>query len=113
MEKKFDLLQEVKSRVLVAAHRGVMGGNVPGNTITAFEAALQQGADMLELDISRSTDGVLYVFHPGMEPVFLKSQRLITDMHSSEVDQLVYHNADATPTPYHIHRFDEVLPGAH
>lgn len=109
MEKHFDLRQACGEKVVIAAHRGVMGGNIAGNTIDAFEAALVQGADMLELDISRSADGVLYVFHPGMEPVFLRSQKLITDMHSSEVDQLVFHNADATPTCHHVMRFDDML----
>lgn len=96
-------------KVLIAAHRGVAGGNVPCNSHLAFEAALRQGADVIELDISLSQDGVLYVFHPGMEPVFLRSDRLISQMDSHEVDALVLHNQDSTPTQYHVPRLEDVF----
>src|SRR5213594_3795959 len=47
---------------LVIAHRGA-SAYAPENTMPAFELAVQQGADMLELDVQRSADGVLVVFH--------------------------------------------------
>ena len=58
-------------KTLIAAHRGVAGGNIPCNSMAGFEAALLQGADVLEVDISISLDGTLYVFHPKKEPLFL------------------------------------------
>ena len=54
------------SRTRIAAHRGAAGGNIHCNTWVAFEASLAQGADIIELDVSRSADGELFVFHPGM-----------------------------------------------
>src|SRR5579859_2748567 len=47
---------------LVIAHRGA-SADAPENTMPAFELAFQQGADMLELDVQCSADGVLVVFH--------------------------------------------------
>lgn len=47
---------------LVIAHRGA-SAYAPENTMPAFELAIRQGADMLELDVQRSADGVLVVFH--------------------------------------------------
>jgi glycerophosphoryl diester phosphodiesterase len=47
---------------LVIAHRGA-SAYAPENTIPAFELAVRQGADMLELDVQRTADGVLVVFH--------------------------------------------------
>lgn len=47
---------------LVIAHRGA-SAYAPENTIPAFELAIQQHADMLELDVQRSSDGILVVFH--------------------------------------------------
>ncbi len=47
---------------LVIAHRGA-SAYAPENTIAAFELAVRQGADMIELDVQRSADGVLVVFH--------------------------------------------------
>lgn len=73
----FDLQHDAPSRTMITAHRGVWGGNIPGNTIASFDIALQQGADMIELDISNASDGELFVFHPGMESVFLHSDKLL------------------------------------
>lgn len=46
----------------VAAHRGNMS-EFPENTIPSFESAIQLGSGWLELDIQRSSDGVLVVTH--------------------------------------------------
>jgi len=45
-----DLKQAASERIIIAAHRGVAGGNIPCNTIAAYDAALAQGADMIEID---------------------------------------------------------------
>lgn len=50
----------------VIAHRGA-SGRAPENTIRAFELALEEGADALELDVHVSADGVPVVIHdPGL-----------------------------------------------
>jgi glycerophosphoryl diester phosphodiesterase len=52
---------------LVIAHRGAWGRAAPNapaeNTLEAFEAAIALGADMIELDVRRTRDGHLIVFH--------------------------------------------------
>ena len=65
----FDLRADARERLLLVAHRGVWAGNIPCNTIAAYEAALRQGADMIEIDVDYTADGKLIVFHPGMERV--------------------------------------------
>jgi len=105
----FDLLNACKEKTIVAAHRGVAGGNLVCNTIQGYEAALRQGADMLEIDISRSADGVLYVFHPGTEPTYLRSKKYIKEMTSDEVDSMFLVNSDSAVTQYKVSRFDEIL----
>lgn len=47
---------------LVLAHRGGMG-QWPEHTLYAFRAALAAGTDVLELDVRRSADRELVVFH--------------------------------------------------
>jgi glycerophosphoryl diester phosphodiesterase len=47
---------------LVIAHRGA-SRDAPGNTPAAFEAAIALGVDMVELDVRRTSDGVLVVHH--------------------------------------------------
>jgi glycerophosphoryl diester phosphodiesterase len=47
---------------LVVAHRGA-SARVPENTLAAFEAAVADGADVVELDIRLSEDGIPVVLH--------------------------------------------------
>ncbi len=101
--------QAAHKRPLLAAHRGVAGGNIPCNTQAAYEIALRQGADIVELDVARSADGVLFVFHPGMERPHLGSDRLIQDMTAHEVEQLRFINQDGTPTEHRVSRLEEAL----
>lgn len=104
-------LQELidKYGVLVAAHRGMSCGNIPCNTIPAFEIALRAGAKILEMDIFKSLDGVLYVFHTGKEPVQLGTNDDVTKMTSTEIDKMRLLNCDGTPTSHPINRFSDVL----
>jgi glycerophosphoryl diester phosphodiesterase len=57
----------VSGNCLVIAHRGAWGPGTPnepaGNTLEAFEAAIALGVDMIELDVRRTRDGQLVVFH--------------------------------------------------
>lgn len=48
----------------VIGHRGA-SGLAPENTLEAFELALSQGADALELDVRLSADGIPMVVHDG------------------------------------------------
>ena len=105
----FDLRASAKERLLLVAHRGVWGGNVPCNTIPAYETALREGADMIEIDIDRTADGKLVVFHPGMEVPLLGFHEKLGRLPWDFVKQLRYINIDNVPTQYGIHPLDEVL----
>lgn len=54
---------------LVVAHRGLALG-FPENTLPAFRAALEVGADILETDVHASADGVAMISH---DPDLLRS----------------------------------------
>lgn len=47
---------------LVIAHRGA-SGEAPENTLHACELAIEQGADVLEIDVRRTADGEVVLFH--------------------------------------------------
>ncbi len=51
-------------RPAVFAHRGA-SGELPENTLAAFERALAQGADFLETDVHRTKDGRVVIAHDG------------------------------------------------
>ncbi|MBQ6213158.1 MAG: hypothetical protein IJJ57_09765, partial [Ruminococcus sp.] len=46
----------------ITAHRGASKA-APENTLPAFEAAIESGADYIELDVQLTSDGELVVFH--------------------------------------------------
>ena len=107
--RKFDLRQEAKDHIILVAHRGVAGGNIPCNTIAAFQAALLQKADMIELDVGKSKDGTLYIFHEGCEQVQLGIDKKLGDMTHDEIRRLRYLNTDAVPTIHGVNTFDEAF----
>lgn len=53
---------ELLPRPVIFAHRGA-SAHAPENTLAAFELALAQGADAIELDVKLSSDGQVVVHH--------------------------------------------------
>ena len=94
---------------LIVTHRGVTGGNIPCNTLPAFEIALLQGTDMIEADVSKTADDVLCIFHPRMESRHLNSDCHIPEMTWQQVSELRYVNMNRTPTQFGILKLDELL----
>jgi len=105
----FDLRETAKDHKLIAAHRGVSGGNIPGNTIPAYEIALMQGADMLETDLDCTADGKLIIFHPGMEHRQLGEDADVGRLPWDKVKEFRYQNSSRTPTQFGLVTFDEFL----
>ena len=105
-----DILKRAQEKkVLLVAHRGTCGGNIPCNSIPAYKAALRAGADVIELDVERSLDGVLFVQHPGMEKVHLRMKDSIKTFPAEVVDHFRLSNWDLTSTQYFIPRLEDVL----
>ena len=100
--------RQARNYPFLTAHRGVCCANVPCNSIAAYKIALNQGADVVEIDVSKSKDGKFYVFHPGMEHVFLKSEHL-SKLNSWEIDELFLLNQDSVKTSYKVPTLDEVF----
>ena len=98
-----------KNKVLIAVHRGLWGGNIIGNTIPAFRLALDCGADMFELDVSKSTDNVLYAFHDGTEKHSFGIDANIETMSSAEIDKLTYFNSIGEQSCVHLDKLESVV----
>lgn len=109
MHMQNQLSEAAKRKLLIVAHRGVSGGNIPCNTLAAYGIALRQGADMIEIDVEMSADGKLFIFHPGMEAVHLWSAERLPRMTAEEISRLRYVNYDRTPTQFGVATLDEVL----
>ena len=61
LRQQFDEFQN-NDRPDVVAHRGASWG-APENTMAAFEAAIEQGADWVEIDVQETHDGRVLVIH--------------------------------------------------
>ena len=104
----FENRQE-KGSPFLAAHRGVCGANIPCNTLAAYKIAVDQGADVVEIDVAISKDGKYFAFHPWTEPIFLKCGCYLHDMTAEEIEKIYILNQDETPTSYKIPTLAEVL----
>lgn len=100
-------LEKAKENIIIVAHRGVAGGNIPCNTLSSYEIALKQGADMIEIDVSRSIDGKLFLFHPSMEIAHLNKLLLLPTLPFSVIKKLHYVNCDNTPTQFGVSSLDD------
>lgn len=96
------------NRPFLAAHRGVCGANIPCNSMAAYKIALDQGADVVEIDVSITKDHKHYVFHPWMEPVFLRD-KYICDMTAEELETKRLVNQDGVRTSYKVPSLSEAF----
>ena len=77
----------ISSKVLLMAHRG--GEGVwPSNTLYAFQQAAALGADVLELDIHATRDGVLVVRHDPFVESTTDGQGYICELTLAEIQRL-------------------------
>ena len=82
-----------KRNILLAAHRGVNGGNIPCNSMECYKIALNQGADVIEMDVTACKDKEeLYMLHPGMEPVHTTAPAPLYTFTRKEVEKFVLKN---------------------
>lgn len=98
-----------KGGPFLAAHRGICTANIPCNTLAAFKIAVDQGADVVEIDITKSKDGEYFVFHPNMERVYLKCGKKIPEMTAEEVKNTPLLNQDEAATHYRVPTLQEVF----
>ena len=75
---------------LVIAHRGASAA-FPENTVVAFEAARELGANWVELDVRRTADGALVILHDDALP----DGRAVHQLRRSDIDPVVPSLAEA------------------
>jgi len=107
--KSFDICSLAKEKMIICAHRGAWTGNIPCNSLPAYEIALSQGADMIETDVTASADGELFIFHPTQEKRQLALDIDIRKMTASEIRELRLVNLDGTKTAEPLLTLDELL----
>ena len=98
-----------QKKVLVAQHRGAHNGNVPQNTLLSFKTSYLLGADMFELDVSRSKDGKLYCFHDTTEEINLRQHRNIQEFSSAAIAEMELFNSIWEPSAFRVQEMEEVV----
>jgi len=98
-----------EKKVLIVAHRGCPAGNIIGNTIPAYKSAFQMGADICEMDVVRSTDGVFYAFHDGTESFNFHKNECVKTMSSTVIDSLDCYNSLGAISRYRTEHVEDVL----
>lgn len=84
-------------RFLRIAHRGA-SGHAPENTLAAFRLAAELGADMVELDVRVSADGVPVVIHDSSVDRTTNGTGLVRDLTLSQLQQLDAGGGESIPT---------------
>jgi glycerophosphoryl diester phosphodiesterase len=72
---------------LAIAHRGDPVDERE-NTLAAFDAALRQGADMVELDLQRTRDGEIVILHDPTLSRLWRVDRAVGDLDLAEVQEI-------------------------
>ena len=85
------------------AHRGLHGGDIPENSLAAFERACLRGYG-IELDVQLSRDGVVTVFHDYTLTRMTGREARLCELDSEELSSL-----SLGGTGEHIPTFSEVL----
>lgn len=92
----------------VWAHRGA-SGYLPENTMEAFELAIEQKADGIELDVQLSRDGEIMVLHDESVDRVTNSSGLLKDFTFSQLKEISVNPGKAPEKMYRIPTLAEVL----
>jgi glycerophosphoryl diester phosphodiesterase len=102
-------LPVTQHQLVIIAHRG-SHINVPENTLAAYEAAIKEGADYVEIDLRTTKDGHLVIMHDESVAKMTGKKGLIKDLSYSEIKDLKIKPAnEKDTTTYRIPDFASVL----
>jgi glycerophosphoryl diester phosphodiesterase len=99
-----------EENTLIAVHRGSSTGNIIENTIAAYQAAILQGADIIEADIVQSKDLHYYAFHDNNEKRLFGFDERLQSLNSNQIDQLRYINSNGSTTHKKPETYNEIFP---
>src|SRR5580692_1343761 len=86
-------------RILVHGHRGARGRR-PENTIPAFRYAIEQGVDVLELDVAVTKDSVPVISHdPLINATICSGPKLGIPIHTLTRQELDAYDCGAKKNP--------------
>src|SRR5690349_12249682 len=93
-------------QIMVISHRGEHLHH-PENTMPAYRAAFETGADFIEVDVRTTADGKLVLMHNDTVDARTNGSGAVKDMTSEQIRKLDAGTGTQVPT------FDEALEFAH
>ncbi len=84
--------------VVFVAHRGGIVPGYPENTLAAFRQAIQQGAEVIEIDLRGTRDGEIVVIHDETLDRTTNGKGPVSDRTLSELRQLDAGQGERIPT---------------
>lgn len=103
------LLNGSEKRVFIASHRGKFGMTVMENTALAFQLAVLEGADMVEMDLARTKDGVLVGFHDDSLLRMTGQRGRIQDKSYAELMELELYTYMYEKNGAYLETFEEMI----
>lgn len=96
--------------VLIIAHRGDWR-TAPENSLHAFEACIEAGYDMVEVDVRKTSDGVVVVMHDESVNRTTEGKGLVEQLTAEQITSLRLRNACGRVTDYgeRVPTFEQVL----
>lgn len=98
-----------KHKFIISAHRG---DHViyPENTLAAYQEAIKNEADYIEIDLRTTKDGELVSMHDGSVNRMTNAQGQVKDLTLAELEQLKVRSKDSTSAViYRIPTFKQIL----
>lgn len=95
--------------VMIASHRGKFSSSVMENTSLAFKLALGEGADMVEMDLDRTKDGVLVGHHDKAMTRLFHNPGKISDYTLEELQNMPLYNYIGEICVERLETFQEIL----
>ncbi|MCD8538672.1 MAG: glycerophosphodiester phosphodiesterase family protein [Leadbetterella sp.] len=105
---KFAVAQQPDSdRIWIAAHRGAHL-TVPENSLASIDEAIRAGADIVEMDVRETRDGILVMLHDKTLDRTTTGKGELSRLTYAETQEL-YLTHQGKATPYRIPTFRETL----
>lgn len=95
----FDCLRE-EGATVIAAHRGGPRPGYPENALETLKKTFADDTPVLEVDISESRDGVLFLFHDRSLSRLTGTQGFVADTDWAQLSELTLLDNDGNPTAF-------------
>lgn len=103
------IIPTCKNKFVIIAHRGNHVA-APENTLQAYQNAIEEGVDYIEIDLRTTKDSVLVIMHDSKIDRMTNSKGFVRDFLFDSLRQIKVRNADQPTWGEHIiPSFEEVL----